>query len=158
MDVSQFSPPSGFEPWQAEQYFYGTVGPMFMRYADERMNLGFRVGEKHVNAAEICHGGMLVTVVDIQMGLGANIDLGITGFTVTVNLTTDFLAAARLGQWVQGENKVVKQTRSLIFSEGLLSVDGEPVLRANAVLKVPREFNEFDSSDILPSAWQPKQP
>jgi uncharacterized protein (TIGR00369 family) len=157
MDVSRIDPPPGFEPWQAEQYFYGTIGPMFMRYADGHINLGFRVGDKHVNAAQICHGGMLVTLVDIQMGLGANIDLGINGFTVTVNLTTDFLAAARLGQWVQGRNKVVKQTRSLIFSEGMLTVDDEPILRANAVLKVPREFSNFDSTGILPAAWQPKQ-
>jgi uncharacterized protein (TIGR00369 family) len=158
MDEPDYDPPAGFETWQAERYFYGTIGPIFMRYAEERISLGFRVGEKHVNAAEICHGGMLVTVVDIQMGLGANVDLGINGFTVTVNLTTDFLAAARLGQWVQGQNKVVKQTRSLIFSEGLLTVDGEPILRANAVLKVPREFTGFDSSDVLPREWQPNQP
>lgn len=157
MNVVSSDPPAGFEPWQADQYFYGTVGPMFMRYANEHINLGFRVGEKHCNAAEICHGGMLATVIDIQMGLGANIDLGITGFTVTVNMTTDFVAAARLGDWVQAENKVVKQTRSLIFSEGLMTVDGEPVLRANAVLKVPREFSTFDSSSVLPRAWQEKQ-
>lgn len=156
MDVAASNPPPGFEPWQAERYFYGTVGPMFMRYADERINLGFRVGEKHCNAAEICHGGMLTTVIDIQMGLGANIDLGIKGFTVTVNLTTDFLGPARLGDWVQGENKVVKQTRSLIFSQGLMTVNGEPIVRANAVLKVPREFSDFDSSEILPRAWQAK--
>ena len=59
---------------------------------------------------------------------------------------------------VQGQSKVVKQTRSLIFSEALLTVDDEPILRANAVLKVPREFTGFDSSDILPREWQPKQP
>jgi hypothetical protein len=37
-----------------------------------------------------------------------------------------------------------------------MTVDGEPIVRANAVLKVPREFSDFDSSEILPRAWQAK--
>ena len=76
MDLSHCNPPPGFEPWQVEKHFYATVGPLFMRYADGRMNLGFRVSEQHVNAAEICHGGMLFTLMDIELGFNANVEIG----------------------------------------------------------------------------------
>jgi len=148
-------PPAGFHPFEPQRFFYGAVGPMFSRYMGGRVAFGFRVLEKHVNAAGICHGGMLFTVMDIQLGVGANVDTGLEGFVVTVNMTTDFLAPARLGQWVEASSSVVKQTRSLVFGEGRLSADGEVILRANAVLKVPKIFDKFDLEAVLPPEYVP---
>lgn len=155
MDFAELLPPPGYHPFEPERFFYNAVGPMFARYSRGRINFGFRVMEKHVNAAGIAHGGMLFTIMDIQMGLGANLDGGIEGFVVTVNLTTDFLAPARIGQWVEADSQIVKQTRSLVFSEGRLHADGEVILRANAVLKAPRSFSDFNLSEILPPEYVP---
>jgi len=155
VDVAALNPPPGFHPFEPERFFYGAVGPMFVRYMGGRVTFGFRVLEKHVNTALICHGGMLFTVMDIQLGLAANVDTGVDGFFVTVNMTSDFLAPARLGQWVEASSTVVKQTRSLVFGEGRMWADDELILRANAVLKVPRELQQFEINDVLPPEYVP---
>jgi uncharacterized protein (TIGR00369 family) len=156
MSFEAHSPPPGFHPWEPERFYYGTVGPLFLRNLGHKIEFGFRCGEKHVNAAGICHGGMLFTLMDIELGFNANVETGIPGFLVTVNMTSDFLTPVRKGQWVEAHGDVVKQTRSLVFAEGRLLADGEVVLRANAVLKVPRELDAYDLSDGLPPVHVPE--
>ena len=70
-------------------------------------------------------------------------------------MTSDFLAPVKEGQWVEAHGDVVKQTRSLVFAEGRLTADGEAILRANAVLKVPRGLATYDLSENLPPVHVP---
>ncbi len=70
-------------------------------------------------------------------------------------MTSDFVASVMDGQWVEAHGSVVKQTRSLVFAEGRLLADGEIVLRANAVLKVPRNLDDFDLTESLPPLYVP---
>jgi uncharacterized protein (TIGR00369 family) len=156
MSFEAYDVPPGFYPWEAERYYYGTVGPLFLRNLGNKVEFGFRCGEKHVNAAKICHGGMLFTLMDIELGFNANVETGIKGFLVTVNMTSDFMAPVMEGQWVEAHASVVKQTRSLVFAEGRLFADGEVVLRANAVLKVPRNLDEFDLAGSLTPLYEPE--
>ncbi len=155
MSFETFNPPAGFHPWEPERYYYGTIGPLFVQNLGGKVVFGFRCREKHVNAAKICHGGMLFTLIDIELGFNANVETGIPGFLVTVNMTSDFLAPVKEGQWVEAHGSVVKQTRSLVFAEGRLYGDGELCLRANAVLKVPKGLDDFDIAGSLPPVHVP---
>lgn len=155
MSFEGYYPPAGFHPWEPDRFYYGTIGPLFLQNLGNKVVFGFRCGKKHVNAAKICHGGMLFTLMDIELGFNANIETGITGFLVTVNMTSDFLAPVKEGQWVEAHGDVVKQTRSLVFVEGRLTADGEAILRANAVLKVPRGLAAYDLSGNLPPVHVP---
>lgn len=136
--------PDGFLAYEPERFFYQAVGPIYIRRRGKAVNCGFRVGEKHVNIAGICHGGMLFSVMDIQFGFDGNLTTGTTGFLATVNMTVDFMAAVKQGQWIEASSQVVRQTRSLVFVDGRLTADGDTVLRANAVLKVPRNLSGLD--------------
>lgn len=156
MSFEAYNPAPGFHPWEPERFYYGTIGPLFLQNLGGKVVFGFRCEEKHVNAARICHGGMLVTLMDIEMGFNANIETGIPGFLVTVSMTTDFVAPVMEGQWVEAHGAVVKQTRSLVFAEGRLYADGALSLRANAVLKVPRGLDAFDLSENLPPVHIPE--
>ena len=51
---------------------------------------------------------------------------------VTVNMTFDFVAPARVGDWVEGRAEVVRQTRSLLFSNIYLTVGEAKILRASS--------------------------
>ena len=157
MQFDAYDPPPGFHPWEPERYFYGTIGPLFLKNLGDKVVFGFRAGEKHVNAAGICHGGMLFTLMDIQLGFNANVETGLPGFLVTVNMTSDFVATVHDGQWVEAHSEVVKQTRSLVFAHGRTLADGELVLRANTVLKVPRALEDFDLTAHLPPVYRPEE-
>jgi uncharacterized protein (TIGR00369 family) len=102
--------------------------------------LGFEVEGRHCNAAGVCHGGMLATLCDMLLAVGANIQARQSRFLPTVSLTCDFMAPARLGDWVEGRLQVHRVTGSLIFASGLLETSGaQAVVRTSGVLKIGGE-------------------
>ena len=52
-------------------------------------------------------------------------------------MTFDFVAPARVGDWVEGRAEVVRQTRSLLFTNIYLTVGEEKFLRASRIAKIP---------------------
>lgn len=144
------SPPPGFHPFALKGFFYDTIGPLYARYSGGRLSLGFRCDERRCNVLGVCHGGMLMTLADLQLGVGSNVDAGYDGFGPTVNLTGDFVRPARIGEWVQGRSELVRRTRRLVFMAGVLEADGELVLRANGIINLPRGPGGLAVADLLP--------
>ena len=129
-------PPPGFEPVQIGGTYATHNGPLYGRWHDGRLQLGFRVGPLHVNPGQSCHGGMLGTLADILISSAAQYQTDIPRqFLPTISLQMDFMASAPLGSWVQGQADILKVTRSLVFSQGLLHADGVTVLRASGVFR-----------------------
>lgn len=129
--------PDGFAPFKLAMGFVGANGPLYGKWADGRLLLGFRVELRHCNPGQVCHGGMLATFADMCLPIAArfqtNADMG---FLPTVNLTCDFLAPAPLGSWVEGRADAIKMTKNLLFAQGMATADGAPVLRANGIFKI----------------------
>jgi uncharacterized protein (TIGR00369 family) len=144
------SPPLGFHPFRLKGFFYDTIGPLYARYAGGRLSLGFRCDERRCNVRGICHGGMLMTLADLQIGIGSNIDAGYEGFGPTVNLAGDFVRPVRIGEWVQSRSELVRRTRRLVFMAAWVEADGELALRANGIVNLPREPGGFAAADFLP--------
>lgn len=129
--------PPGFGPLGIRMGFLETNGPLYLRWADETATLGFRVGPRHCNPGNVCHGGMLATFADMLLPIAARLQNKTDmGFLPTVNLTCDFLAPAPLGSWVEGQAQAVKATRNLLFVQGLATADGNGCLRANGIFKI----------------------
>ena len=130
------APPEGFIPVEFGGVFIVHNGPMFARWRDDHLQVGFRVGPHHVNPGQACHGGMLCTFADIMVSTAAQYQADIPRqFLPTISLQTDFLAFAPLGSWVQGQAEILKVTRNLVFSQGLVEADGQLVLRVSGVFK-----------------------
>ena len=75
----------------------------------------------------ICHGGMIATFCDMLLPISAHYlsaELE-RRFLPTINLQVDYLAASKLGAWVQGEAQLLRATRSMVFMQGVVSADGE---------------------------------
>jgi uncharacterized protein (TIGR00369 family) len=123
------------------------VGPLYGKWADDRLVFGFRVEARHCNPGRVAHGGMLATFADMLLPFAARLQSTIPmGFLPTVNLNCDYLAPAPLGSWVEGRAEPVKTTRNLLFAQGLASADGQPVLRANGIFKIASGGTDFDFS------------
>ncbi|RYE50763.1 MAG: PaaI family thioesterase, partial [Hyphomicrobiales bacterium] len=58
-------PPEGFSPLGLTSEFIKLAGPMFARHGAGRVDLGFRVEERHCNIWKNCHGGWLSTLADV---------------------------------------------------------------------------------------------
>ncbi len=135
--------PAGFRRFRSTTGFIGVNGPLYFVHEGPLFKLGFRVEERHCNPMGICHGGMLATFADMLMPIGA-----ITlvpelrqRFLPTVSLQVDFMASAKLGDWVEGEMQVLRTTRTMVFAQGLVTSGGEPAMRCSGVFKIGPTFD-----------------
>jgi uncharacterized protein (TIGR00369 family) len=129
--------PEGFAPFKLTFGFLEANGPLYGKWQDEHLLLGFRVELRHCNPGRVAHGGMLATFADMLLPIAARFQSKTDmGFLPTVNLSCDYLAPAPLGSWVEGRAEAIKITRNLLFAQGLATADGEPVLRANGIFKI----------------------
>ena len=129
--------------------FIGLNGPIYGRREDGRFVMGIRIEERHCNPVGRCHGGMLATLADMLLAMGSNIEADLSSFLLTVNLTCDFLGSAERGAWVEGRVDVLKVTRKLVFSQGLLAVEGAPIVRTSGILQRPAETNPDYAAERL---------
>jgi len=132
------TPPSGFTAIEDPGPFAEHVGPLYIRTgADEPPAVGLRAAEQHANAAGAVHGGLLATLCDIALGAAvrAHADEDIAG-TATISLTTDYLAPAKPGAWLEANTKVEKLGGRLAFADCAVTADGREVVRARAVFSV----------------------
>ncbi len=107
------APPEGFVESRDRGPFTTHNGPLFHRMDGDRFLQGFRVLKRHCNGAGVVHGGMLMAFADGLMG-GA-VWRAAKAPALTVRMTSDFLAIARPGDWVEGAARVTRLTRSLAF-------------------------------------------
>jgi len=76
-----------------------------------------------------------MTFADITLLLIASVQGGVEQYMVTVNLTTDFLAPAPVGAWLEGRGEVLRKSRNFVFVQGTLAVGDTLVARINGIMK-----------------------
>ena len=129
-------PPAGWHHAPIGGDFAKYNGPLFARWHEHRLEVGFRVDHRHANPGNACHGGMLCTFADILISGAAHYQTDIPRqFLPTVSLQMDFCASAPMGSWVHGRADVLKVTRNLVFSQGLVYADDTLVMRTSGVFK-----------------------
>jgi len=116
--------------------FNELVGPFYERRGGTEVSLGLRIGERHCNSRDICHGGLLATLADLALGYSALAAGGQSGF-VTVSLSLDFAGSAKVGDWVESEVEVHKSGSRLAFANCYLVANGVRIVRASAIFARP---------------------
>lgn len=148
--------PAGFRPVTMGGQFMAINGPLYARWTGSQVLMGFRVEARHCNPLDNCHGGMLASFADMLLPVvtlyqkqGAE-----RRFLPTINLQIDYLGAAPLGAWVQGEGQLLRETRNLAFVQGLVTADGQPALRVSGIFKQGPLFGGqgSDPFGLLPAA------
>ena len=113
------------DPWE----------PLYSQRLAEAVYLGLRAGPAHANSRGFVHGGLLTALADNAMGLSCIQANGESLALVTVNLSMDFVAAARQGQWIEFRPTVIKTGRSLSFAGAVVMADEKICARANATFQ-----------------------
>ena len=97
--------------------------------------------ESHMNMGGSIHGGAVMSFIDMALFAGGRC-AGITpGHFVTLDLTTHFLARGKVGIPLDAHVELVKQTRSLVFLQGVVKQDGEACYSFTGTLKRIKERN-----------------
>lgn len=136
--------PDGYQRHQRTSGLTAPWEPIYVKTTDMAVLLGLRAGAAHANSRGIVHGGLLTALADNAMGLSCGHKLDGGARLVTVSLTIDFLASAKLGQWVEVDTTYVKTGRRLCFAQAFVRADGEPCARASGVFSVVPAPTEGD--------------
>lgn len=96
------------------------------------------VGPQHTNRHGMLHGGLIVSILDNAMGATGSLTVSADGRApfLTVSMTTQFHAPARLGDRITATGRVTGGGRSLLFIAGeLVDRDGRLIATASGVFK-----------------------
>ena len=129
--------PQGFEPLPEGLGFTDNLSPCYRRLRDDELRFGLVVQRQHANSMGICHGGALMTLADIAAASWANLARGVVAGAPTINLSMDFISAARQGQWVEAHCEGVTLKRLFGFSRGVIVSSKGVVARFNATFYFP---------------------
>ncbi|MBC8240342.1 MAG: PaaI family thioesterase [Alphaproteobacteria bacterium] len=126
--------PAGFNAAAESDTFESLVGPLYEKWDGEQYVCGFRAAPQHSNRRGVVHGGMLFTFADHTLG-----NMVWERFEnkpcATVTLNVDYMAGAKTGDWIECTGAITRETRSLIFIKGQLTIDGQIVMTASGVWK-----------------------
>ena len=126
--------PEGYESYQ-DNTFNAYVGPLYLRADGGVHHALFEVKEHHLNFGGVVHGGMLMTFADMVLGQAARRAMD-GQLCSTISLNCDFVASAKLGDWIQGTGRIVRKTRSILFLSGELYTEDRTLLTASGIWKV----------------------
>lgn len=114
--------------------FMGLAGPLWTRREEGGWAYGLQVQRQHLNPAGVLHGGALLTLVDHALSTVAWQALQRQP-CLTLQLDSQFLASVAEGGFVVVRARITQRTRSLLFLQGLATVEDAPVLQAQAIMK-----------------------
>ena len=131
------SVPAEFERLPVGLGYTDSLQPIYRLLDAENASFGLVVQAQHCNNMGFCHGGVLMTLADITAVSGANLARGVTGGSPTLHLSIDYIAAARLGDWVRADAESVSVKRRFGFCSGAIYNKAGVVARFSGTFYFP---------------------
>lgn len=125
-------PWAGWKTWKQDTFESGT-GPFYTRVDEHgRVVCRFIAEPRHMNGGGFMHGGCFLTFADFACFAIA--EEHTQGPSVTVNLSGDFLSAAKPGDMMEATGEVTRAGGRLIYVRGLITANGKPALSFTSVI------------------------
>jgi uncharacterized protein (TIGR00369 family) len=118
--------------------FLKLVGPLWERVADGEPEYAILAQDKHHNRRGLVQGGLLMTLADRSSGMIARLVSG-RPTLVTVQMDVHFIDSGRIGELLISKPRVVRATRSLIFTTAEVTAKGRCVATASGVFKILKD-------------------
>lgn len=123
-DTAQDAIPEGFGDMPIFGPSHEMVGKTYHLERDDKTVVGIRMEEKHRNAGQMVHGGILMFLVDTAMTMACRRIRTPDSFLVTTTLNNEFIAAARPGDWLEAEVSILRAGRKMAFLDCHIRRDG----------------------------------
>lgn len=130
--------PDGFEPARFAKGFLDRSGPYFLRRDADAIIVGLLIEEGHLNYVGVAHGGVLTAFADVAMSLQLHELETPSLLPVTNSLTTNFLGAARLGDWLEAHTRIDQIGKRLAHTSGQIRRGSEPIMTMTGVFSIRR--------------------
>lgn len=118
----------GFHTWdlKAAGYYNDFLGPLYIRRLDSGIaQMRMVPGGQHSNLDDAVHGGTLLGFIDIAMFAGAHQHgVDIAGRSSTIELQTQFIGGGVIGEPLDCDVELLRETRRLVFLRGIVHQHG----------------------------------
>ena len=134
---------SAFDPrahgWREneEPGFTRFMGPLWEKEVAGRMRYGLLTRDLHGNLNGIVHGGVIATFADFALALESR-RVNANAKQSTIQLDIHFLDAGVIGDFIESQCEVTRQTRSVTFVSGRLVVGPRTIATALGIWKIQR--------------------
>jgi uncharacterized protein (TIGR00369 family) len=128
--------PEGFERQSRRSPLTDPWEPIYTKQTPDAIILGLWLDTPHTNARGFVHGGLIAAMTDKAMGHSCGHKMGGVHSLVTVSMSIDFIASARIGQWLAVETDVIKTGSTICFAQCLVKADDVIIARANGTFRV----------------------
>jgi len=115
--------------------FLSLVGPLWQRVVNGTHEYAIIAQDKHHNRRGLVQGGLLMTFADRSCGMTARYVSG-RPTLATVQMDTHFIDSAKIGEILISTPRVIRATRSLIFTTTEVTAGSRCVATASGVFKI----------------------
>ena len=124
----------GWEKWEGIDPFEDHCGPMYFKKIDGNNVSRMVLEEKHMNGQGNVHGGVLMTFADYALFVIARDQLEGIG-AVTVSFNCDFIGPGEIGDLLESEGEIVRETGRMLFVRGMITRSDDILLRYSGILR-----------------------
>lgn len=122
--------------------FMALIGPLLRATDSARTHkYALQTNESHKNHLGLVHGGVITSLLDQVIAITAW-NAADRQPTVTVQMETRFLGAARAGDFLRIQPSIRQATRSLMFVDADITCDDRQIASASAVMKISKTSGE----------------
>jgi uncharacterized protein (TIGR00369 family) len=118
--------------------FLNLIGPLWHRVSNGDHEYAILAQDKHHNRRGLVQGGVLMTLADRASGMIARLVSG-KPTLATIQMDVHFIDSGRIGELLVARPRVVRATRSLIFTTAEVTATGRCVVTASGVFKVLKD-------------------
>ena len=130
--------PDGFKPANFSPGFLDHGGPYYLKREGDRHLVGLRLLDQHMNYRDMAHGGVLSTFADVAMSWQVHASEDPPLPVSTITLAVNFLAPARLGDWLVADMRIDRAGKRVAYTSGHILRDAEVLASATASFAVIR--------------------
>ena len=119
--------------------FNSLLGEMIVRVEpDGRVRMRAFPERQHSNLGDKVHGGALLGYIDVALfATSRSHGLVEAGTAVTLDLSTQFIGAAEIGQPLDMVSEVLRTTRRLVFIRGLVEQGDSVIASYSGTIRKP---------------------
>ena len=110
-------------------------GVLFRDISDTEFEFKSTIGDNHLNAAGITHGGYLSALVDAGAGTAAHRSAE-SAPCVTISLDLKFIGSSKARDEIIGHVKILKKTKTLVFLLCELKCNNKIITSATGIWKI----------------------
>jgi len=115
--------------------FLNLIGPLWQRVVNGEHEYAIVAQDKHHNRRGLVQGGLLMTFADRSSGMTARYVSG-RPTLATIQMDTHFIDSGKIGEIMISKPRVIRATRSLIFTTTEVTASGRCLATASGVFKI----------------------